>query len=159
MINLKTKITQIHYTRDPKGILFGILKFCSYFYGIGSRLKNFLYDKNILKPKRVKAFVISVGNMTTGGVGKTPVVTEIARYLVQHGRRVAIVSRGYGGKLNNKHVNMISDGMSIFYDASDAGDEPFWLAENNPGCYVFTCRNKYLASKFAVEKFGIDTIC
>ena len=158
MINLKTEITKIHYTRYPKGILFEILKFCSIFYGFGSRLKNYLYDKKILKPKKVKAFVISVGNMTTGGVGKTPVVTEIARYLAQHGRRVAIVSRGYGGRLNNKHINMISDGVSIFFDATDAGDEPFWLAENNPGCYVFTCKNKYLASKFAVEKFGVDTV-
>jgi tetraacyldisaccharide 4'-kinase len=158
MLNLKTEITKIHYTRNPEGILFEILKFCSIFYGFGSRFKNFLYDKRILKPKKVNAFVISVGNMTTGGVGKTPVVTEIARYLVQNGRRVAIVSRGYGGRLNNKHVNMISDGISIFFDAVDAGDEPFWLAENNPGCYVFTCRNKYLASKAAVEKFGIDTI-
>ncbi len=158
MINIKTEITKIHYTRDPKGILFEILKFCSLFYGFCSRLKNFLYDKKIIKPKRVNAFVISVGNMTTGGVGKTPVVTEIARYLAQHGRRVAIVSRGYGGRLNNKHVNMISDGISIFFDAADAGDEPFWLAENNPGCYVFTCRSRYLASKLAVEKFGVDTI-
>ena len=104
MINLKTKITQIHYTRDPQGVLFEILKFWSYFYGAGSRIKNFLYDKGILKPKRVAAYVISVGNMTTGGVGKTPVVAEIAKYLVAKGERVAIVSRGYGGKLNNKNV-------------------------------------------------------
>ena len=158
MLNIKTTITKIHYTRDPKGILFSILKFCSYFYGFGSRLKNYLYDKHILKPKRVNAYVISVGNMTTGGVGKTPVVTEIAKYLSSHGRRVAIVSRGYGGRLNNKHVNMISDGISIYFDAADAGDEPFWLAENNPGCYVLTCKSKYLASKLAVEKFGADTI-
>ena len=60
MMNLKTKITQIHYTREPNGILFEILKFGSVFYGIGSRVKNFLYDKGLLKPKKVDAFVISV---------------------------------------------------------------------------------------------------
>lgn len=158
MRNIKTKITQIHYTRDPKGILFEILKFCSYFYAIGSRLKNFMYDKKLIKPQKVNAYVISVGNMTTGGVGKTPVVTEIAKYLTYIGAKVAIVSRGYGGKLNNKKVNMISDGTSIFYDALDAGDEPYWLAQNNPGCYVFTCRSRYLASKYAIDKFGVDTI-
>lgn len=158
MLNLKTEITKIHYTRDPKGILFEILKFCSIFYGIGSGLKNFLYDKKILRPKKVNAFVISVGNMTTGGVGKTPVVTQIAKYLTENGRRVAIVSRGYGGKLNNKKVNMISDGVSVYFNASDAGDEPYWLAQNNPGVYVFTCASRYLASKYAVNNFGVDTI-
>lgn len=114
MINLKTKITQIHYQRDPEGIIFDILKFASYFYAFGSGFKNFLYDKKILRPKKVKAFVISVGNMTTGGVGKTPVVSEIAKYLINQGEKVAIVSRGYGGRLNNKNVNMISDGTTIF---------------------------------------------
>ena len=158
MINLKTKITQLHYTRDPEGILFDFLKFCSYFYAIGSRFKNFLYDKKIIKPKRVNAYVISVGNMTTGGVGKTPVVSEIAKYLITHGQNVAIVSRGYGGRLNNKNINMISDGASIYFDAFQAGDEPYWLAENTPNCYVFTCKNIYMASKYAVEKFGVNVI-
>ncbi len=158
MENIKTKITNIHYKRDPEGILFGLLKFCSYFYGVASRLKNFCYDKRILKPKKVNAFVISVGNMTTGGVGKTPVVSEIAKYLIAHGRKVAIVSRGYGGHLSNRSINMISDGVSIYFDAWQAGDEPYWLAENTPGCYVFTCKNRYLASMYAVEKFGVEYI-
>ncbi len=158
MQNIKTKITQIHYQRDPQGILFEFLKFCSYFYGIGSRLKNFLYDKKFIKPNKVNAFVISVGNMTTGGVGKTPIVSEIAKYLIAQGRKVAIVSRGYGGRLSNRSINMISDGSVIYFDALDAGDEPYWLAENTPGCYVFTCKNRYLASKSAVEKFGVEVI-
>ena len=69
----------MHYTREPRGFLFQILKFFSYFYGFGSSLKNFCYDKKIIKPKRVGAYVISVGNMTTGGVGKTPIVSEISK--------------------------------------------------------------------------------
>ena len=158
MQNIKTKITQMHYQMDSKGVLFDILKFCSYFYGFGSRMKNFLYDNKILKPKKVNAYVISVGNMTTGGVGKTPVVSEIAKYLVNLGQRVAIVSRGYGGKLDNSKINMISDGTSVYFDAVQAGDEPYWLAENTQGAYVFTCRNRYLAAKMAVEKFGIQVI-
>ncbi len=158
MKNLKTKITKLHYTRNPEGILFDILKFFSFFYGIGSRMKNFLYDKKIIKPKRVDAYVISVGNMTTGGVGKTPVVCEIAKYLISIGKKVAIVSRGYGGRLNNKNVNLVSDGATIYFDAFLAGDEPRMIAENTPGCYVFTCRNRYLAAKYAVDKFGIEVI-
>lgn len=158
MVNLKTKITQIHYERNPKGLVFEFLKFCSNFYAFGSRIKNFCYDMKLIRPKRVGAYVISVGNMTTGGVGKTPVVCEIAKYLISIGKKTAIVSRGYGGKLNNRKINMISDGNTIYYDAIKAGDEPFMLAEQLPGCYVFTCRNRYLAAKNAVEKFGVEVI-
>lgn len=156
--NIKTKITQIHYQREPEGVLFDLLKFCSYFYGAGSALKNFLYDKKIIKPMKVNAYVISVGNMTTGGVGKTPVVSEIAKYLVNAGKKVAIVSRGYGGRLSNRKINMISDGSRIYFDALQAGDEPYWLAENTPVCYVFTSKNRYMAAKYAVDKFGVEVI-
>lgn len=158
MLNIKTKITKLHYTREPKGMLFEILKFCSYFYGIGAHFKNFMYDKKIIRPQKVNAFVISVGNMTTGGVGKTPVVSEIAKYFVAKNKKVAIVSRGYGGKLDNKNINMISDGKNIFFEASDSGDEPLWLAQNTPECMVFTCKNRYIASKFAVDKYGAEII-
>ena len=157
-MNIKTRITQLHYDREAKGLLVKALEVCSRFYGWGSSLKNFLYDRKILKPKRVNAYVISVGNMTTGGVGKTPVVLEIARYLSKKGQKVAIVSRGYGGKLNNKNVNVISDGESVFYTAAMAGDEPFWLAQKASGVCVLTCKNRYLAAKYAVDTFGVTTI-
>lgn len=70
MQKIKTEITKIHYNKAAKGLLVNLLQFASVFYGIGSGLKNKLYDKNILKPKKVDAYVISVGNITTGGVGK-----------------------------------------------------------------------------------------
>ena len=80
-MNTKTKITKLHYNKNAKGLLFNLLKFCSIFYALGANFKNFLYDKNIIKPKNVNAFVISVGNFTTGGVGKTPIVAQLANYL------------------------------------------------------------------------------
>ena len=52
-MNLKTKITEIHYDKNSKGCLFNILKFCSIFYGFATNFKNLLYDKNILKPKKI----------------------------------------------------------------------------------------------------------
>lgn len=158
MKNFKTEITKIHYDKDTKGLLIKLLEFCSIFYGIGSGLKNKLYDKNILKPKKVDAYVISVGNITTGGVGKTPFVSELAKHFIENGEKVAIVSRGYGGKLSNKNINVISDGETIFYNAKLAGDEPFWLAENTKGAIVITSKNRYEASKYAVEKFGVSKI-
>lgn len=121
-------------------------------------MKNFLYEERTLKPKRVDAYVISVGNLTTGGVGKTPVVALIAKYFIEKGERVAIVSRGYGSKLSNKNINVISDGKNTFYEAAMAGDEPFWLAENAKGACVLTSKNRYEASKYAIEKFGVTKI-
>ena len=157
-MRIKTEITKLHYTKEPKGLLFSILKFCSLFYGIGSRFRNFLYDKKIFHSKKVNAFVVSVGNLTTGGVGKTPVVAEIAKYFVEKGERVAIISRGYGGKLNNKKVNVISDGINLYYKADMAGDEPYWLAVNLNMCAVLTCANRVKAAEYAIKELGVTKI-
>ena len=157
-MNIKTKITKLHYDRNAKGFFVKALEWCSYIYGIGSWVKNFLYDKKILKPKKVDAYVISVGNMTTGGVGKTPVVLEIARYLVKCGAKVAIISRGYGGKLPNKNVNVISDGEHVFYNAAMAGDEPFWLAQKADKVCVLTCKDRFKAAAFAIKEYNVNTI-
>ncbi len=157
-MNFKTKITKLHYDKNAKGFLFNLLKFCSVFYGLASSTKNFLYDKGIIKPKKVNAFVVSVGNFTTGGVGKTPVVAEIARYFAAKGEKPAIISRGYGGKLNNKSVHVISDGINLYYKADEAGDEPYWLAVNIDGCAVLTCSNRYNAAKYAIENLGCTKI-
>lgn len=154
-MGLKTEISKLHYDKNAKGFLFNSLKFCSCFYAFGSRLKNYLYDNQILKPKKVSAYVISVGNLTTGGVGKTPVVAQIAKYLIEKGEKVAIVSRGYGGKLSG--VNIISDGEKIFFHADKAGDEPRWLAENT-SAIVITSKNRYKGAKFAIDKFGATKI-
>lgn len=157
-MNIKTEITKLHYTKKPQGLLFNLLRFCSIFYGIGSAFKNYLYDKNILKAKKVNAFVISIGNFTTGGVGKTPVVAEIAKYFVDKGEKVAIISRGYGGKLDNKKVNVISDGINLYYKADMAGDEPYWLAVNLNMCAVLTCSNRIKAAEYAINKLGVTKI-
>jgi len=156
-MDVKNLITKLHYQKNPEGMLFWALRLASVFYGIGAELKNELYKYKIVQPKKVSAKVVSVGNLTTGGVGKTPVVGEIAKYLKSKGQRVAIVSRGYGGKLSNKNINVISDGETIYYGASMAGDEPYWLAKET-GCVVVTSRSRYRASKYAIEKFNVDII-
>ncbi len=157
-MNLKTQITKIHYDKNAKGLVYYILGFCTLFYAAGAGFKNFLYDKNLLKSSKVNAKVISVGNLTTGGVGKTPVVAEIARYLAAKGKKVCIISRGYGGELSNKDINLISDGINLYYNAREAGDEPYWLAVNLDGCAVITCKDRVKAAQYAIEKFGITHI-
>lgn len=154
-MELKSKISKIHYNKNAKGIIFNALRFCSLFYGIGCELKNVLYDIKILQPKKVKAYVISVGNLTTGGVGKTPFVAELANRFTLKGKKVGIVSRGYGGRL--KGVNVISDGEEVFFNSKDSGDEPNWLA-NNTKAVVITSPVRYEGATLAVEKYGVDVI-
>ena len=156
-MELKTQITKIHYDKKSHGLLQLLLEFFSFFYAAGSRLKNSLYDNGILHPHKVGARVISVGNITTGGVGKTPIVAEIAKYLIKDGKKPAIVSRGYGGKLSNKKINVISDGKKIFYNASESGDEPYWLADNTDAV-VITTKNRIQGAEYAVKVFGATHI-
>lgn len=155
-MNLKNEITKIHYDINSKSIL--PLEFVSFFYEKITSIRNYLYDKNILKSEKVNAYVISVGNLTTGGVGKTPVVAELANHFLKQEKQVAIISRGYGGKLSNKKVNVISNGSKIFYNAQQAGDEPYWFAENITGANVLTCSNRAKAAKYAVQNLGVEII-
>lgn len=157
-MDLKTKITKLHYDKNARGLAYNFLGVCSLFYAVGAGFKNWLYDKNIIKSTAVSARVISIGNLTTGGVGKTPVVAQLARYFVSKNEKVCILSRGYGGSLSNKKVNVISDGINLFHNAKEAGDEPYWLAVNLDGCAVITCKNRVKSAEFAIKELGVTTI-
>lgn len=152
---IKTDISKIHYSKDNKGWFFNVLKFCSVFYRVGCEFKNFLYDANILQPKKVNAFVVSVGNLTTGGVGKTPYVAELVKKYSKEGKIVAVVSRGYGGTL--KGVNVISDGKEVIFNSKEAGDEPYWLGKNT-NAIVITSPIRYDGAVLAIEKYGAEVI-
>ena len=157
-MDLKTQITKIHYDKSCSGVLYNLLGIGAFFYTLVVKLRNTLYDREILKSYSVDAQVISVGNLTTGGVGKTPVVAGIAKYLIEQGEKVCIISRGYGGRLSNKNVNVISDGINLFYKAQDAGDEPYWLAVNLDGCAVLTCKDRVKAANYAIKELGVTKI-
>ena len=158
ILNLKTQITKLHYDKNAEGFWLDLLEFFSLFYGLVTKIRNKMYDKGILKTEKVDAEVISVGNLTTGGVGKTPVVQALAQYFVEHNEKVAIISRGYGGKLSNKKVNVISDGVNLFYNADMAGDEAYMLAVNLNMCAVLTCKDRVKAAKYAINKLGVRKI-
>jgi hypothetical protein len=100
-------------------------------------LRNRLYDRQILKSVSVSRPVISIGNLTVGGTGKTPCVILLAKTLKRRGYRPAVISRGYGS-LAPLPVNVVSDGHSILLDARAAGDEPLLLARSLPGVPVIT---------------------
>lgn len=157
-MNLKSKITEIHYKKNSKSLLLPLLEFFSFFYSKITAFRNYLYDIGLLKEIKVNAFVISVGNLTTGGVGKTPLVAELAKFYLAQDKNVAIISRGYGGKLSAKKVNVISNGQEIFYTAKEAGDEPYWFAENLKGINVLTCANRVKAANYAIQNLGVNVI-
>lgn len=158
ILNLKNRITKLHYDKNAEGFWIDLLEFFSLFYALISKIRNNLYDKGILKEIQVNANVISVGNLTTGGVGKTPVVSALAKYFVDKGEKVAIITRGYGGKLSNKKVNVISDGINLYQNAEMAGDEAYWLAVNLNMCAVLTCKDRVKAAKYAINKLGVTNI-
>ncbi len=156
---MKVLLTQFHYKKKYTPIeailasgVYAVLAVPSLFYLGVVKVRNFLYRKKIIKTFRPHQYTISVGNLTTGGTGKTPITAEIANYYVKKGEYPAILSRGYGGELSNKEVNVISDGEKINYTAQQAGDEPFMLAQKCKGAAVLTCSNRAKAAQFAKKE-------
>ncbi len=101
--------------------------------------------------------IISVGNITTGGTGKTPMVQWLARHLQQRGARVAVVARGYGGSLSRAGA-VVSDGRQVFLNAREAGDEPLLHARALPGVPVVIGRDRVTAARRAVQQFGANVV-
>ncbi|WP_163336686.1 tetraacyldisaccharide 4'-kinase [Desulfopila sp. IMCC35008] len=116
-----------------------------------------MYRKSILKSFAVDVPVISVGNLTMGGTGKTPMVLMLAQTLYDQGFRPAIVSRGYGGTARN-NVNIVSDGSAILLPPLEAGDEPYLLASMLPSTPVLTGKKRILPCRHAVDHFDVDII-
>ncbi|MCD9188751.1 MAG: tetraacyldisaccharide 4'-kinase [Pyrinomonadaceae bacterium] len=125
-------------------------------YGKIQNLRNSFYEKGIFASHSLGAKTVSVGNITVGGTGKTPLVALVAEILAEKGEKVCILSRGYGRK-NPKSRVLVSDGEKVLVEAAFAGDEPFELANKLRGkAVVISDANRVSAAKFAVEKFGVS---
>ncbi len=155
-----SEIQKIHYEKKPAGLLLPFLLIAHFFYCAVIRLKNFLYEKKILQSKKINAMVICVGNLTTGGVGKTPVVCELANHLVVRGRRVAIISRGYGGKLSSSKVVVVKTlgGEILVDDPKLCGDEPYLILQNTVGAAVVISKNRLKAAQYAANELGAEVL-
>jgi tetraacyldisaccharide 4'-kinase len=114
----------------------------------GCRIKNWLYKRKIFMPKRAPLPVISVGNITFGGSGKTPLVLHLLTFLVNQGYKPALITRGYRGKWE-KGGGILSDGKSILGTWQDSGDEAFMVATNIPQAGVFIGKNRLLSCQNA----------
>ncbi len=121
----------------------------SWLYALGIVLWNMLFDWNILRTGRVNVPVISVGNITTGGTGKTPVVESIARLMEEQKLRCAIVSRGY--RRATRGLVEVSDGTKVKASSQDAGDEAYQLATRLPGTIVVVDEDRLRGAQHAVR--------
>lgn len=159
---MKKYISGLHYKKKynffDKFVLLN-LKFFSMFYKAVISMRLALYKLNILKSVKVDAYVISIGNITMGGTGKTPVTAEIANYIAKVlGKKTAIISRGYAGELSYKNTNVIKTEDSIMYNAQLAGEEPYWLAENCSDTVVITGKNRIKSADKAIKDYGSEVL-
>lgn len=152
-------------------LLRALLLALSWIYGQIVWLRLFLYRKRIFRERALGCLVISIGNLTVGGTGKTPVVEKFARALQMGGRRVAILSRGYKSvpktrrnwleRLRRDPVDpprIVSDGKSLLLDSLAAGDEPYMLAHNLKDVVVLVDKDRVKSGRLAIDKWKADTL-
>ena len=150
-----------------------ILRALSFIYLAIVQVRLYLYRNRILKERQLGCLVISIGNLTVGGTGKTPVVEKFARALQRGGRRVAILSRGYKSidkrrkkswfeRLIDKNTpdppRVVSDGKNVLLDSATAGDEPYMLASNLRGVAVVVDKDRVKAGLHAIKELDVDTL-
>jgi tetraacyldisaccharide 4'-kinase len=126
-------------------------------YGIIVHAKNAAFDSRIFPRKKLLCVVISIGNITVGGTGKTPMTLYIANLIMTLGYSVVILSRGYKGTAE-KAGGIVSDGKALLMSAAEAGDEPYMMASTLKGVPVVVGRNRYEAGNRAITAFSPDVI-
>ncbi|MBO7329146.1 MAG: tetraacyldisaccharide 4'-kinase [Lentisphaeria bacterium] len=154
-------------------VLVNLLFVGSRFYRMAVQFRVWLYDKRVIRNHALGCLVVSIGNLTCGGTGKTPVVEVFARTLSANGRKVAILSRGYRSKkrtLGEKlsHIfqhgkietppKVVSDGKDLLLNSEYAGDEPYMLASNLPEVAVVVDKDRVKSGIYAIDNFKSDVI-
>ena len=133
-----------------------ILPPLSVLYSAVTRTRLSLSRRGTFHATKLDRPVISVGNITTGGTGKTPLVEWVARALAAAGKKVCILTRGYR-RDNPDRMVIVSDGKTVFATPSEAGDEPFLLATNLVGlAAVISNADRVAAGKEAIRQFDTD---
>jgi tetraacyldisaccharide 4'-kinase len=138
-------------------LLFAVLKFVSLFYSLIVKVRVWFYQKNIFETRRLPVPVISVGNLTLGGTGKTPMAIWVAQKLLKNGFQPAILSRGYQAK-TRKSIEIVSDRNGILVGPELSGDEPAMMARRLRGVPVIVGKDRYEAGMLAVEKLEVDSL-
>ncbi|MDD2389370.1 MAG: tetraacyldisaccharide 4'-kinase [Desulfobacterales bacterium] len=157
--HLRQQIEKIIADPEPghPSVLKRLLFWISLGYAAAVRLKNVLYDRGILSAQPLDCRVISIGNITMGGTGKTPMAIYVARLVKQLGYKPAVVSRGYRGKAEHAG-GVVSDGCRIFMQPDESGDEPYMIARTLEQVPVLVGKERFESGRLALERFGPDVI-
>jgi tetraacyldisaccharide 4'-kinase len=145
---------------DSPGSFFSLRRFLyavSLVYGIIAEGRRYAYTACWLSRKKLPCLVISIGNLTVGGTGKTPMTIYLAQWVSSLGYRVAIVSRGYRGKSEKKGA-IVSNGNMLLLSAKEAGDEPFLMGATLKEIPIVVGQNRYRAGLLAINAFSPDVI-
>lgn len=138
------------------GLIYPVLYLLSLFYNILMKIRNLCYDKKIFKSKTFNVPIISIGNITTGGTGKTPFTIYLVKHLIKDYQNIAVVSRGYGRK--SKGVHVVSDGKGNLLPVELAGDEPVLIARKIPQIEVIVSEDRRKGIQLAIERFKAELI-
>lgn len=155
-----TAIERVFYPPSPeplsRRLVLSPLTALSWTYAAAVHLRGALYDLGLLRAERVEGLrVVSVGNLNVGGTGKTPAVLHLAELLVQAGRKVGILTRGYGRR-SKEPLTFI--GAEPLPSVEEAGDEPLLLARRCPSVRVFVNADRVSSAYRARDEYGLDTV-
>ena len=127
----------------------------SWIYGLIISIRNLCYNFGLFTPVKFDVPIISVGNITMGGTGKTPLVIYIAKLLINAGKKPGIVSRGYGR--HSKGTIVVHDGIKLLKDVKQSGDEPYLISKelNNTPVIVSKCRKTAIQN--LLKLFTVDS--
>lgn len=146
---------------DPSALqsaLMGLLMLVSAVFTAAMRLRNWGYRERVFSVKHVRAPVVSIGNLSLGGTGKTQVVIWCATRLKEMGKTAVILSRGYGRRKRTEEARIVTDGREILADADESGDEPALMARQLKGVPVIVGSDRAQTAQWAVERFSPDVL-
>jgi len=147
----------ILHTTKEKNLFTFFLRILSFLYSLAIQFRLIAYKTGFLRAKHLPTHVISVGNITAGGTGKTPFVAMLAKWAETHGFKVAILSRGYKGKRSNDSL-VVSDGKTVLASVDDAGDEPVMLATTLSSVPVLISKKRYKIGSLALKLFNSELL-
>jgi tetraacyldisaccharide 4'-kinase len=155
-----TAVERLFYPPGPetwdRRVLLAPMTALSWGYGLGVRLRGALYDRRVLSGERVEGLrIISVGNLNVGGTGKTPAVLHLADMLIRAGRKVGILTRGYGRQTQEQ---LTFTGAEPLPSVDQAGDEPLLLARRCPEARVLVGADRRALARRARDEFGLEVV-